>query len=178
MGHWHVQLFLHRSFKPSEQLLIILNENFENQKVILPWRLCVAWNVACGVLKNYWNSFRKMQSLYVPCMEPIFAAQHALRRVYVASIHLEQLKWLQILCSILAYFHFHWLIHYWRLSCMHHQKIRHLIKSRKSNILKDSPDPSHVIFEINVGKRRICHRTLFGIDWRNEMAWVWTKLTF
>jgi len=72
-----------------------------------------------------------MPSLYVPCMGKIFAVQLALQHVYVASIHLEQLKWLQILCWILVYSHFHWLIRYWRMSCMHHQKIRHLIKSSK-----------------------------------------------
>jgi len=62
--------------------------------------------------------------------------------------------------------------------------------------LTGSPDPSHFIFVINVGKRRIRHRTalnlndirfqfqsrcmsdplLSDIDFKNKMAWVWTTL--
>ena len=61
------------------------------------------------------------------------------------------------------------------------------------NLLKDSPDSSHFIFEINVGKWRIRHTMknrlkiqihgcymsdppLSDIDFNNKMAWFWTTL--
>ena len=35
---------------------------------------------------------------------------------------------------------------------------------RQRTTLKGSPDPSHFIFEINVGKRRIRHRTILNLN--------------
>ena len=76
---------------------------------------------------------------------------------------------------------------------------------KKKQILKGCPDPSHFIFEINVGKSRIRHRTILNlndlifspfwvdediqfqsrsmsdptlsdIDFKNKIAWVWSIL--
>ena len=80
-----------------------------------------------------------------------------------------------------------------------------LPRNFKTFIFKGSPDPTHFIFEINVGKRRIRLETTLNIidfvssrflldleskfqsrsmsdpsnsdiDFKNKMAWVWTTL--
>ena len=85
------------------------------------------------------------------------------------------------------------------------RRYRQRLSNLKNSFLKDSPDQSHFIFGINVGKRRNRHITtlklnlqsifirsrnsslnfncmsypsLSDIDFKNKMAWVWTTLKF
>ena len=53
---------------------------------------------------------------------------------------------------------------------------------RRHNNFKDSPDPSHFIFEIIVGKSRIRHRTVLDFEWeiislspQNRLNMPWLK---
>ena len=50
-------------------------------------------------------------------------------------------------------------------------KIMSYLQKRFNHFIKDSSDPSHFIFEINVGNRRIRHRTILKLNFSSDSNW-------